>query len=57
MGDEHVGQTILLLQILHQIEHLCLNRYIQRGDRLIADDELWIQRQRAGNADPLPLAA
>ena len=40
-----------------QIEHLRLDRNIQRGNRFVADDQLRIQRQRAGDADALPLPA
>ncbi len=45
------------LQIAQQIEHLRLNRDIQRRDRLVGDDESRVERERAGDADALSLAA
>ncbi|MNC25234.1 hypothetical protein D3C75_733130 [compost metagenome] len=57
MGNEHIGKAVLLLQILHQIQHLGLDGHIQRRYRLVADNEFRIQCERPGNPDPLPLAA
>ena len=39
MRNEHVSQVELILQILHQVQNLCLNGNVKRGNRLIADDE------------------
>jgi len=44
------------LQVAQQIEHLRLHRDIQCRNRFIADDELWLQDQRPGNADSLALS-
>ena len=57
MGDEQVGQAHLLLQVLKHIDHLGLDGNVQGRDRLVADDELWVDRQGAGNAHALPLTA
>ena len=57
MRDEDVREVELLLERAQQVEDLCLNRNIQRGDRLVADDQLRVQRESAGDADALPLAA
>ena len=57
VGDEQIGQVALFLQLLQQVDDLRLDGHVQRGDRLVADDELGIQRQRAGDADALALAA
>ncbi len=57
VADEQVGQAELLLQVLQQVHDLRLDRHVQRRDRLVADDELGVQRQRAGDADALALAA
>ena len=57
MGDEQIGHAQLFLQVLEHIDHLRLNGHVQRGDRLVTDDELGVHRQRAGNADALTLAA
>src|SRR5579862_812948 len=55
--DEEIGQVEFALQIGQQIEYLRLNGHIERGDRLIGNDELGIQRQRPRDTDTLPLAA
>ncbi len=47
----------LFLQLLEQVEHLGLHRDVERRDRFVADDELGLDRQGPGDADPLPLAA
>ena len=57
MGNEHVGQVLFFLQFLQQVDDLGLNGHVQSGDALVAHDELGLHRQRAGNADTLPLAA
>ncbi len=57
MGDEKVRQFELLLQIFQQVDDLCLNRNVERRDRLVADDETGFDRQGAGDADALALAA
>ena len=56
MPDEEIGQTVLLLQVLEQVQHLALHRNIQCGDRFIADDQVRLQRNGAGNADAPALA-
>ena len=57
MADEQIRQFVLLLNVLQQVDDLRLNGHVQRGHRLIADDELGVQCQRTGDADTLPLAA
>ena len=57
VGDEEVGQVELLLQLDEQVEHLRLDRDVERGHRLVGDDELRAQHEGAGEADPLALAA
>ena len=57
VGDEQIGQLELLLQIHQQVHDLRLNRDVERRDGLVGDDERRVQRQRAGEADPLPLPA
>ena len=39
VGDEKVGQPVLGLEVLEQVDDLRLDRDIERGDRLVADDE------------------
>jgi hypothetical protein len=57
VGDEQVGQVELVLQPLHQVEHLRLDRDVERGDRFVGDDEVGLARQGAGDADALALTA
>ena len=45
--DEHDGGVELILQILEQIKNLRLDRNVERGGRLVGDDE----RGRAGKRD------
>ena len=54
---KNIRQPVLFLQIHHQVQDLRLNGNVQRRNRLIADDKLRIQRQRAADADSLPPAA
>src|SRR6185369_992276 len=57
MRNEKVSQTKFPLQILKQIDNLCLNRNIKGRYWFVSDNELGIQRERPGNADALPLSA
>ena len=57
MRDEQVGQPEIFAQVPQQVQDLRLYGHVQRRDRLVADDEIGGQRQGAGDADPLPLAA
>ena len=55
--DEQIGEPQRLLQIQQQVEDLRLHGDVERGNRLVGDDQRRVQRQRAGDADPLALAA
>ena len=57
MRDEEVGEAVLALQVDQQIDHLGLDRDVERGDRLVADDQARSERKRARDADALALAA
>ena len=57
VGDEHVRQAELLLQVLQQVEDLRLHRDVQRRDGLVAEDELRVDGEGARDADALPLPA
>ncbi len=57
MGDEDVGQAEVVLKLLEQVDHLRLHRHVERGHRLVTDDDLRLQRESPGDADALPLAA
>ena len=55
--DEQVRRPELLLQVGQEVQHLGLYGDVERGDGLVADDELRAQGERAGDADALALAA
>ena len=57
MADEQVGECQTLAQIHEEIENLRLNGNIQSGYRLVTDDELRLDREGAGDPDPLALTA
>ena len=56
MGDEHQRQTEAPLQVAQQVQHLRLDRHVERRDRLVGDDELRLDGQRPRNADARALA-
>ena len=55
--DEQVGELPLALQVLQEVDDLRLDRDVERRHRLVADDQPGTQRQGAGDADTLALAA
>ncbi len=55
--DEEVGEAERLAQVGKQVEHLRLHRDVERRDRLVADQQLRAERERARDADPLALPA
>lgn len=42
---------------IEQVENFCLHRHVQRGSRLIQQQQGGAQQQRARNRDALPLTA
>ena len=46
-----------LLDFVQQFEHLRLHGNVERGDRLVRDQHVGIECQRAGDRDALALAA
>ncbi len=57
VGDEDVGEVELVLEVVEQVDDLRLDRHVERRNRLVGDDQLWAQRERTGDADPLALSA
>ena len=57
VGDEQIGQAQALLQFDKHFDDLGLDRHVQGRDGLVADDQAGLQRQGAGDADALALAA
>ena len=55
--DENIRQAHVALELLEQVEYLRLNGHVQRRHRLVADDELGIDRKRAGDAYTLAAAS
>ena len=56
MGNKQIRQSPLFLKVFQHIDNLSLNRYIQRGDRFITDDELRIYRKSSCDTDTLSLS-
>ena len=57
MGDEHDRGLAALLQVADQFQDLRLRGDVERGGRLVGDQELWIERQRHRDHGALALAA
>ena len=57
VADEQTRELQLLLQFLQEIEEAGLDRHVQRGRRLVGDEKLRRERERAGDADALALAS
>src|SRR4051794_18902305 len=55
--DEDVRQPEVALERLEQVDDLRADRHVERGDRLVEDQELRIERERARDTDALALAA
>src|SRR4029077_2763923 len=46
LTNEDLGKAVFLLQVLKQIDDLRLDRHVERGYRLVADDEPRRHRKR-----------
>ena len=57
MTDKQVAHAELGLEIRQQVEHHGLHRHIQRGGRLIQNQQLRFGGNRAGDADTRLLPA
>ena len=55
--DEDVGDAGRFLQVHQQVQHLRLDRDVERRDRLVGDHQARLEHQRARDRDPLALAA
>ena len=52
--DEEVREPALVAEVEQQVEHLRLDRNVERGDRLVADDEVGLDGEaRAMPAMPI----
>ncbi len=43
VGNEQIREIELVLQIHQQIDDLCLDRYVQCRNRLVANNQLWVE--------------
>ena len=57
VGDEHVGDAELVAQVRQQVHDPRLHRDVERRQRLVEDDDLGLDGERAGDADALALTA
>ena len=57
MGDEHVGEAVILLKVFEQVYYLALYGYVEGGNRLVTDDELRFNGKGSRYADSLTLSA
>lgn len=55
--DKQISKFPLLLNVLHKIQNLCLNRDVQGRYRFITYDELRLKRQCPGNSNTLSTSA
>ncbi|MNE94810.1 hypothetical protein D3C80_1928210 [compost metagenome] len=56
MADENIGETELFLQIRQQVQNLRLHGQIERGNRLVENEQLRVEHQRTRNGNTLALA-
>ena len=55
--NKQVRAARFLLDVLHQVDHLCLDGYVQGADGLVGDQQVGMHDDRARDADALLLAA
>jgi hypothetical protein len=57
VADEQVTDAGRVPDVGKQVQHLRLDRHVERGDRLIEDQHLRLGGERPGDRHPLPLPA
>src|SRR5690349_13432669 len=57
VGDEEVTHSQRILEVLQKIENHRLHRYVERGRRLVENDEIGLERDGASNPDTRFLSA
>ncbi len=55
--DEEERNPQLVLQVVEQVDHSGLNGHVEGGDRFVEDQQLGLEHQGPGDADPLALTA
>ena len=53
--DEQIGDAELTPQTGQEVDHLCLDRDVERAHWLIANDQIRVDSDRPGDPDPLAL--
>ena len=57
VGDQDDGRPVRLLEVADQVEDLSLHRHVERGRRLVGDQDLGVEGERHGDHHPLSHAA
>jgi len=57
VADQQVADAGRVPDVGEQVQHLRLDRHVERGDRLIQDQQLRLGGERPGDRHPLPLPA
>ena len=57
MRDEEVREVEIVLERIEQVDDLRLDGHVERGHRLVRDDEVRRHGERAGDANALALAS
>ena len=57
VADEHQGDGGLPADVGQRVEHLRLDRHVERGDRLVEDEDTRLDRERPGDRDALALSS
>ena len=57
VGDVEDGDAAFVAQVAQQVEDFGADRHVEHRDRLVGDQQLRIEDQRAGDADALALPA
>ena len=55
--DEHISEVEARLEVHEQVQHLCFDRLVKRGDGLVQNDDARLKGEGARHVDALALAA
>ena len=57
VGDEEIGESVLLLQVDQEVQDRGLDREVERRDRLVEHEKAGVEHEGASDGDALALAA
>ena len=57
VGNQENGGASLLLEAAHELQNLRLNGHIQRGSRLVGNNQIWLTDHGGADHHPLTQAA